>query len=195
MKNKGYAAEDRFFQKLEEKGKITAETIEGKELTINVNSFVHFGKTTSSKADLTITDINGKNWRIQLKSVYSNRSSIINQTPIRNFQKLAKRELMDIAPIYEGIEDCKGKTVKLEKIANKEDWQEIVNYFLFEGTATKQADSYMQANYLLDIDNNDSYLLITKKEAFDYIWNSLYLEFRKGRSKNDAFTVTVRYGK
>ncbi len=194
MGNKGYQAEDRFFQKLE-KGEITVETIEGKELTIYVDSFIHFGKTTSSKADLTITDINGKNWKIQLKSIHSNRSSIINQTPIRNFEKLAKRELMDISPIFEAIEDCKGKTVKLKNIANKESWREIISYFLFEGSATRQADPYMQANYLLDVDNNDSYLLIPKKEAFDYIWNSLYLEFRKGRSKGDFFTVTVRYGK
>ncbi len=194
MGNKGYAAEDRFFQKLEE-GEITVQTEEGKKLTINVNSFVHFGRTTSSKVDLTITDINGKHWRIQLKSVYSNRSSIINQTPVRNFQKLAKRELMDIEPILKAIEEYNGKTVKLGNIANKEDWREIVNYFLFEGTATKQADPYMQADYLLDVDNNDSYLLIPKKSAFDYIWNSLHLELRKGRSKNDDFTVTVRYGK
>ncbi len=193
MGNKGYAAENRFFQKLEE-GEITVKTTEGKELTINVNSFIHFGKTTSSKADVVVTDNKGKSWLIQLKSVHSNRSSIINQTPVRNFEKLAKRELMDIEPVLKAIEKYNGKTVKLKDIAKKSEWYELINYFLFEGTATKQADSYMQAEYLLDIDN-DSYLLITKKQAFDYIWNSLYLELRKGRSKNDAFTVTVRYGK
>ncbi len=191
MGNAGKEIENRIIRHFQAGNIINFKTLDNKVSQVEIYSMYHFGQTTLSKVDIVVN----KDYRLQIKSVHSNRASIINQTPVRNFQKLAKRELMDISPILKAIEEYSGKTVKLGNIANKEDWREIVNYFLFEGTATKQADSYMQANYLLDVDNNDSYLLIPKKSAFDYIWNSLYLELRKGRSKNDAFTVTVRYGK
>ncbi len=191
MGNKGKEVENRIIKQFQVGNIINFKTLDNKTSQIKIDTMHHFGQTTLSKVDIAINN----NYRLQVKSIYSNRASIINQTPLRNFERLAKRELMDIEPILKAVGEYNGKTVKLESIANKEDWREIVNYFLFEGTATRQADPYMQANYLLEADNNDCYLLIPKKEAFDYIWNSLYLELRKGRSKSDAFTVTVRYGK
>ncbi len=153
---------------------------------IKVNSVVTFGHTTKSKVDISINNI----YRLQVKSTQSNRATIINRVPARNWYKLAKRELLDVLPALELLENHNGGTVKLSLIANKEDWREIINYFLFEGTSTYQADPFFQANYLLDVDGKE-WNLISKKDAFDHVWNKLYFEIRIRAGER---CVNIRYG-
>lgn len=182
MENAGFKVERELMEYVENAGKaVKFKKLDGSEEIFSVENVYHFGHTTKSKVDLVINP----NTRLQVKSSKSNRASVINMVPIRNWEKLAKREMMDILPVMEAITNYKtvGKrTIKLSEIAIKSQWIEIINYFLFEGTSTYQAEPYLQANYLVQ-PINGKWLLITKKEAIDHIWEKLTFEIRTRKNK------------
>ena len=194
-RNAGFEAERKLLELVENAGKaVTFKKLDGSERTFSVENVYHFGHSTKSKVDLVINP----STRLQVKSSRSNRASIINMVPVRNWEKLAKREMMDVFPVYDAMlkydailqdwEKYTGKkrneVVYLADIAKKEDWREIINYFLFEGTSTYQADSHMQANFLLE-DTGNGWLLIEKQEAADYIWEKMVFEIRRRKGKTE----------
>lgn len=194
MKNKGFKTELELLEHLKanEKKAITFLTLSGEKEKVTVNNYHHFGHGTKTKTDIVINN----NYRLQVKDTNSNRATIINMVPLRNWEILAKRELIDILPVLNAIEKHKEKkqyTVKLKDIANKQDWQELLLYFLFEGTSTYQADPFFQANYLVEKVNGE-WLLIKKNEAIDYIWEKLTFEIRTRANKTEP-CVHVRVGK
>lgn len=192
--NKGKDAELRIIRMLENAGNsFQVKNLKGHVETIAINNLYHFGATTKSKVDLIVNN----NYRLQIKSTKSNRASIINMVPVRNWEILAKREMLDIQPVLDAMEkyyQVTKRTIPLHLLAdNKEDWREIIQYFLFEGTSTYQADTFAQATHLLDVDNGEL-LLIDKEDAFDYIWQGLYFEIRTRAGKNEE-CVHIRYKK
>lgn len=185
MGNKGKERELQFIAELEKAGKsFSVKNLKGHVETIVIDKLYHYGSTTKSKVDVTANN----NYRLQIKSTNSNRASIINMVPFRNWEILAKREMLDIQPVLNATKkyyQLKTKTVRLADLGeNKEDWREIIQYFLFEGTATSQADRWLQATHLIELTNEEP-LLINKKDAVDYIWEKLYFEIRRRPNKNE----------
>lgn len=190
MANKGYQAERELLEYVVNSGNsVSFRTLEGGSQSFPVEEIKTFGFTTSSKVDLVINP----RVRLQVKSVNSNRATIINKVPARNFHKLAKREMLDTSPALELFQKLEEKgTVKLSSIAKKEDWEEMVKYFLFEGSATRQADKFFQATHLLEVGND--MVIIDKTEVLDYIWEKLTVELRVRTGKTEK-TLNVRVGK
>ena len=192
MANAGYRVEDEVLERISNSDKVFFKKLDDSELLVNIDKVVGFGKTTRSKVDISI---NG-NFRLQVKSTKSNRCSVVNMVSFENLEKVGKREMLDILPILETVsnylETGKG-TVKLADIAKKEEWREFLIYFLFEGTATGQADKFFQATHLLEVDGNE-WVLVEKMEAVDYIWESLTLELRTRKGKTNK-CLHVRYGR
>jgi len=185
MKNYGFKIEEQVIEVLRNKKELL---IDGK--IVQIKDIRTFGHSTRTKVDISINNT----YRLQLKTVKSNRATVVNRVPLRNWEKLGKREMLDIQPVMEAINkhsQLQKNTIPLKELAdNKEDWREIINYFLFEGTATGSADNFFQANYLLDVEGKE-WEIIPKKEAFDRIWENLYFEIRTRAGEE---TVNIRYG-
>ncbi len=192
MVNKGFSAERELLEFVSNSGNsVTFQKLGGNCQSFPVEGIKVFGHTTNSKVDLVINP----RVRLQVKSTNSNRASIINQVPVRNFHKLGKREMLDVLPAIELFQKLEGLgTVKLADIANKEDWEEIVKYFLFEGTATRQVDKFFQATHLVEVGSDGNYLLIEKNQVMDYIWEKLTVELRTRKGKNEK-CLHLRVGK
>ncbi len=190
MENKGHKAERELLEYMQKAGnEIAFKNLKGNLQSFPIEEIKTFGHTTSSKVDITINS----NCRLQVKSVNSNRATIINKVPARNFHKLAKREMLDTSPALELFQKLEGLgTVKLSRIAKKEDWEEMVKYFIFEGSATRQADKYFQATHLLEIGNE--MVIIDRTEVLDYIWEKLTVELRVRKGKEEL-CLNVRVGK
>jgi len=185
--NKGKELEKAFIGELQKADTFRIKNLKGHIEEIVVDKIYHYGQTTKSKVDVTVNN----NYRLQVKSTSSNRAAVVNMVPWRNWQILAKREILDIEPVITAIDNYyqqPKKTIRLAELAeNKEDWREIIQYFLFEGTATNQADPWLQATHLVEIGNGEP-LLIDKSDAFDYIWNKLYFEIKTRPNKSERNT-------
>lgn len=193
MANKGYEAEERVVRLLEKAGKRYNFTrLDGSCQTIQIDRILTCGKTTRSKADIILNS----QTRLQVKSRASNRAAIVNMARIDKLENLGRREMLDVAPIFQAIENFRTmgrSTARLSELSDKEEWREFLLYFLFEGTTMSQTHPNFQATHLLDVDG-DNWLLIQKNEAVDYLWNKLHIEIRH-RGKNANACLHVRVGK
>lgn len=192
MGNAGYKIEDKVALEISGKKTVSFKKLDNSVIEFPVSDRVLTGgKTTRNKWDILVNPA----VRLQVKSSSSKRSAVVNMVPVRNLQKMADREMIDIAPALAVMELLAetGKAVKLSEISSMADWQDMLIYLLFEGTPTAQEVPALQANYLLSVDNSD-YTLIAKNEAIPHIWESLTAELRVRKGKNEP-CLHVRYGR
>ena len=188
--NKGYEKEQQLLEQFSRASKISFRKLNGDMVEFTTDRIFSGGKTTRSKTDIFLSPA----VRLQVKSTSSNRCAIVNMVPIRNIEKLGKREMMDVQPLFDIMDSISkngNKMVFLKDHSNMNEWDEIVKYFLFEGTATAQTDKLFQANYLLDADAELT--LISKTEAVPYLWKNLTAEIRYRKTKPDEPCLHIRY--
>lgn len=188
--NKGYEKEQQLLEQFSRASKISFKKLNGDMVEFTTDRIFSGGKTTRSKTDIFLSPA----VRLQVKSTSSNRCAIVNMVPIRNIEKLGKREMMDVQPLFDIMDSISkngNKMVFLKDHSNMNEWDEIVKYFLFEGTATAQTDKLFQANYLLDADAELT--LISKTEAVPYLWKNLTAEIRYRKTKPDEPCLHIRY--
>jgi len=180
IRNKGFIAEKGFISHV-----LQNKVIQLKKLDNSVKEFavqdqpIIAGSGNSEKWDVVVNSA----CRLQVKSTTGNSATVVNMVPIRNLQKLTKHSLLDVQPLIDVMSKV-DKVSKLSELADKEDWRDILHFFLFEGSATKTAKSWEQATALV-IAGKDGYLLVEKAEAIDYLWENLTVEIRhRPKSKN-----------
>jgi hypothetical protein len=192
-KNEGYKIEGKTVKEILDKKTVTWQKLNGTQKSFNIDPMVLVpGKSTRNKTDLIINS----NCRVQIKSTSTNRACIVNMVPKRNLLKMSKRELLDVQPAIDILNKLINGTIKngikLSTIANKEDFREILQYLLFEGTPTSQEIPALQANYLLDIDSKKA-TLIEKTEAIDFLWDKLTAEIRTRKARPQEPCLHIRY--
>ncbi len=189
-RNAGFIAEDGFISYV-----LNNDIIKLRKLDNSVKEFVVqkkpiiAGSGNAEKYDIVV---NGK-CSIQVKSSTGAAACIVNMVPLRtmysadkkNNKALNNHASLDTKPMITAI-DTISKKVKLASVANKEDWREILEFFLFDGSGTKTAQKHEQSNYLVEIGKTEI-TLIERSEAVDYYWNNLTVEVRyRLTSKNPA---------
>ena len=76
----------------------------------------------------------------------------------------------------------------LHEIAEMSEWSELLEYFMFDGTATRDCDHDEKAEYLINIDaKTNEALIVTKKQAVEHVWSKLKAERRSGNQ------LAIRY--
>ncbi len=139
---------------------------------------------TKCKFDLRVGD-----YRIQIKSG-TGHSATVFSAQLEALLKCSEREMFDgelVANLYNRITES-GKKVKLSELSDKEDWRDILQYFLFEGTAGSQEIPSMQANCLIFWGKKEK-VFCDKSEAIDYLFNNLYGEIKIKRTKARQYPV------
>lgn len=189
MSNAGYKAEVKVVSQLEKAGIARFKRLNGEVVEFPINDrMTVFGFSTKTKVDLIV-----EGYRLQIKATGSKRAAIVNMVPARLLDRVCNEQMLDVEQSLKAmniINDL-GKKIKLSDYFEKEEWRELINYFLFEGTATGQADPFMQATHLLEVDG-DELVLIDKKEAFDHIWEGLEAEIRTRKDKVEP-CLHIRY--
>ncbi len=199
-RNKGFIAEDGFISYV-----LNNDIIKLRKLDNSVKEFVVqeypviAASGNSEKYDIVV---NGA-CSIQVKSSTGAAATIVNKVPLRtmysadkkNNKALNNHASLDTEPMITAINTIT-KKVKLASIAKKEEWREILEFFLFEGSGTKTAQNHEQANCLVEIGKTEI-TLIERTEAVDYYWEKLTVEIRHlPKSKNPAERLLhVRIGK
>ena len=147
MANAGYKAESTLLEEISSSGRARFEKLDGTIVEIPVSGrIMTFGFSTRTKVDMVI---NG-NYRLQIKCAGTKRSAVLNMVPARLLEQVGREQLLDVEPCYKAMEivsSSSSSTIKLSDYFDIEDWSELLSYFLFEGTATGQADKLFQANY------------------------------------------------
>ncbi len=134
-------------------------------------------------------DIRIGNYRLQVKSGTGNSATVFSAR-LQALCNCAEREMFDfslISELYARIEE-NGKKVKLSELSDKEDWRDILQYFLFEGTAGSQEMPAMQANYLIFWGKKEQ-VFCDKNQAIDYLFNNLYGEIKIKRTSKSQYPV------
>lgn len=190
-RNAGKVAEGRIMQMLEEKGNVSFRKYSGKLENIDTSGEVLYtpGHGTRCKFDVRIGD-----YRLQIKSS-TGHSATVFCTTIENLLNCAEREMFDASPLIDAYNELVSnnsvKKVKLSDICEQSDLEDVIRYFLFEGTPKSQEIPSMQANYLLFVSADDM-VLCNKQEAIELLWSKLYVEIKP---RNDKRHLSVRVGK
>jgi hypothetical protein len=189
-RNAGFIAEDGFINYV-----LNNDIIKLRKLDNSVKEFVvqekptRAGSGNAEKWDIVVNST----CRIQVKSSTGGSATIVNMVPLRSMYSADKKNnkalnnhaSLDTQPMITAIGTIT-KKVKLASVANKEEWREILEFFLFDGSATKTAQNHEQANYLVEIGKSEI-TLIERGEAVDYYWDNLTVEIRyRKKSKNPA---------
>ena len=190
MANAGYKAEQRVIDAVAKAGKAVFKKTDNSVVEIPVNDKMYvFGFSTKTKVDLVIGT-----YRLQIKATGTKRAAVVNMVPVRLLEKVSKEQLLDVEQCFTAMEiisNSPKSKIKLSEHFELSDWQELLEYFIFEGTATGQADPHMQATHLLEVDGDD-FTIIDKQEAVNHIWKGLEAEIRF-RPKKDEPCLHIRY--
>lgn len=139
------------------------------------------------KADV---DINGKRYSVKFSGAA--KAAIVNHTNRKGFLRVCEHLDISIEPLDSIISDYWTKrelgTIK-EDVSNtdaespfkdhKEYLKDILKYFLFEGTGSKNSE--FQADLVLefsDATNPESYNIFTREDVIDYMWDTLVFSLR-----------------
>jgi len=189
MANAGYKAEKRVIAELSKAGKASFKKLDGTKVEFPITGKMYeFGFSTRTKVDLVV-----EGYRLQIKATGTKRAAVVNMVPARLLERVCDEQYLDIEEALKAFNIIAkiGKKIKLAKYFQIEDWRELLSYFLFEGTATGQADPAMQATHLLEV-NGSEFTLIDKQEAIDHIWEGLEAEIRTRKDKTEP-CLHIRY--
>ena len=190
MSNAGYKAEARVVTQFEKTGQAVFNRLNGEQVKFPIiDRMWVFGFSTKTKVDLVVEE-----YRLQIKATGSKRSAVLNMVPARLLEKVSIEQMLDVEPcfqIMEIISNSPKSKVKLSEHFELSEWKELLQYYLFEGTSTGQADPHMQATHLLEVDGSE-FTLIDKQEAIEHIWEGLQAEIRYRKGKNEP-CLHIRY--
>lgn len=139
------------------------------------------------KADVSI---NGINYSVKFSG--SAKAAIVNHTNRKGFLRVCEHLNISIAPLDNIIsnywtkrelgtimEDVSNSDIKSPFREHKEYFRTILQYFLFEGTGSR--DSQFQADAVLqfsDATNPESFIIHSKEDVIDSMWDTLVFSLR-----------------
>ena len=204
--NNGHRAEKWFREFLQEiaedSGKLELPVSDGTKISYTFDSIKHGGSSQHYKADATLHKCGSvvANGRLSVKTTKGHRASFLNVATIRNLQKMEERTNLAVSHCFSLFAKLAitGKAVKLAEVANKEDWRQLLEYFVFDGTPTRDCEQNMAetANLLVDIPINDysALLAVRREDAVDYIWNHILADLKLTKNGKEV-GLTLRYEK
>ena len=142
-------------------------------------------------------DVKVGTYAIQVKSGTGHSSTVVSARAVALIE-CAEREMFDgslIINTYKALSEG-AKKVKLSDIASQDEWSDMLQYFLFEGTAKSQEDKLLQANCLIYWSNKEK-VFCNKKESISFLFDKLYAEHRIKRTPaGTAYDLlSIRVGK
>lgn len=191
-RNAGKKAEEKIVKMLESSDSFTVRNSKKELVKIDIQPDMVYtpGHGTKCKFDVRVGD-----YRLQVKSS-TGHSATIFSTTIENLVKAGKREMFDVQPflsIWNVLTKVEAiKKVRLHELFEMSEIEDVVRYFLFEGTAKSQEIPTLQANYLLYVNRNNEMILCNKMEAMEFLFHKLYCEIKV---KNGKPQLSLRVGR
>jgi hypothetical protein len=194
MSNNGFRIEDAFREKMAKtNGSITFKGLDNSKISFKYDEVARKNSSSHYKADVRIYLNNLKIAGFSVKMVNGkSRATILNQTGIANFLKFEIRTHISAEPAIEILNyliDNQKSGIYLHEFSSMSEWSDILEYFLFDGTATRDCDPDQKAEYLVDIDakDNENITVITREQAVEHAWRKLKAERRSGNQ------LVIRY--
>ena len=194
MSNNGFRIEDNFREKMEKTNRsITLKGLDNSEISFKYDAVARKNSSSHYKADVRIYLNNLKIAGFSVKMINSkSRATILNKTNIANFLKFETRTGISAEPaiaILNYLADNQKSGIYLHEFGTMSEWSDILEYFLFDGTATRDCELDQKAEYLVDIDakDNENITVINREQAVEHAWRKLKAERRSGNQ------LAIRY--
>jgi hypothetical protein len=194
MSNNGFRIEDAFREKMvKTNGSIIFKSLDNSEISFKYDAVARKNSSSHYKADIRIYLNNLKIAGFSVKMINSkSRATILNQTGIANFLKFEIRTGINAEPavaILNYLIDNQKSGIYLHEFGSMSEWSDILEYFFFDGTATRDCDLDQKAEYLVNIDakDNENITVITREQAVEHAWHKLKAERRSGNQ------LVIRY--
>jgi len=206
MENKGIAIENSFRKYLETDRQVTRtfKLFDNSNISFSYNCTRDGGSSNTWKSDVQLAQASEHNTikviGLSVKTTKGNRASILNFTTMANFDKCEARtgiSMESAKAVFQYLVSNQKSGVYLSEFSDISEWSDILKYFMFDGTATRNCEYYEKAEYLVDIPvdavSMEQVVLVPKEQAVEHAWKSFKAELKS--NKKGELGLVIRYAK